>query len=275
MFRGLLFERFADYARERFGERAGDPSFQDERIRSTFILNQHDEGYYLGPHTDRSERVFTCIFYFPEGDGLDRLGTTLYRPRDPGFRCSGAVHHDRSRFEPRETFPYRPNSVLIFAKSDVMFHGVEPLTAEQLQGSRRRGMQITFFVHNERPRDACKTALYAAVPAQMRAGAEHVVPIRLRNRAPSELAGSYPYMTQLGYRWFDQEGRVVELESGVRTPLPRTLEPGGAGDGAVRVVAPRAAGRYVLRLSVVQEGVAWFDDIDPGNGATAEVDVTA
>jgi hypothetical protein len=278
-FARTLFERFDEYLRARFGEQLDDPAFMRDRVRGTLILNQHEPGYFLGPHTDRVERILTCLFYFPEHDGLDHLGTTLYRPLEAGFTCNGgvsrALHHDPARFEPRETIPYRPNSVLIFPKSDVFFHGVHPLTAEQLRGSRRRGMQVQFLLQNERPREACRTLLRAVVPGEMQTGSDAAVSVRLTNQAATPLESGFPYQTQLGYRWLDDRGREADSNQRIRTPLPRPLAPGDTLEASMRVVAPRSPGRYVLRLSVVQEGVAWFDDVDPNNGAQAEVVVFA
>ena len=237
------------------------------------IVNEHDADYYLGPHTDRAEKVFTCLFYFPEHAGLDHLGTTLYRPLEDGFTCGGLAHHDPARFARRDTIPYRANSALMFARTDVMFHGVHALTEEQLRGSKRRSIQMQFWAQNARPREACKTTLWAAAPAGIRAGGDELVPFRLTNRAPAQLDSGFPYPTNLSYRWFDADGREVGQNDGVRTPLPRALAQGETADDAMRVVAPSAPGEYVLRLSAVQEGVAWFDDIDPNNGMTAHVSV--
>ena len=39
------------------------------------------------------------------------------------------------------------------------------------------------------------------------------------------------------------------------------------------VSAPWEPGRYELRISPVQELVAWFDDVDPANGARFEVEL--
>ena len=167
-FARTLLARFEPYARARFGDAVDDESFVRDRLRGTMIVNEHDADYYLGPHTDRAEKVFTCLFYFPEHDGLDHLGTTLYRPLEDGFTCGGLAHHDPARFARRETVPYRPNSALMFARTDVMFHGVHALTAQELRGSKRRSIQMQFWVHNARPREACKTTLWAAVsPAAM------------------------------------------------------------------------------------------------------------
>jgi hypothetical protein len=270
-FARTLIERFEPYARERFGDRIDDPAFVRDELRGSLLINQHDADYYLGPHTDRNEKVFTCLFYFPEHDGLDHLGTTLYRPREAGFSCSGFAHHDPGRFERGETMPYRANSAFVFARTDVMFHGVHALTAEQLDGSRRRSIQMQFWVHNERPRASCKVTLHASVPDAMRPGTEYAVPFELTNRAAPQLDAAHPFPANLGYRWLDGDGCEAEPANAVRTPLPRPLRDGETSDGAMRVVSPGASGRYVLRLSVIQEGVAWFDDIDPDNGVAKRV----
>ena len=272
-FARTLLERFEPYARSRFGDRIDDPAFARDVLRGSLLLNQHDADYYLGPHTDRSEKVFTCLFYFPEHEGLDHLGTTLYRPREAGFWCSGIAHHDPAHFERGETIPYRPNSAFIFARTDVMFHGVHAFTAERLGGSRRRSIQMQFWVHNERPRASCKVVLRADVPGAMRAGAAYAVPFELTNRAAPQLDAAHPHPTNLGYRWVDADGREAQPENAVRTPLPRPLPDGETSAGAMRVVAPNEPGRYVLRLSVIQEGVAWFDDVDPDNGVAKHVHV--
>jgi hypothetical protein len=272
-FARVLFARFSDYVRRRFGEGVDDPSFIDERVRGTMILNQHDADYFLGPHTDRGEKLFTCVFYFPEHEGLEHLGTTLYEPLEAGFTCPGTAHHDPARFRRGETMPYRANSALVFARTDVMFHGVHALTAAELGGSRRRGIQMQFYVRNERRPEECKITLEVPMPEQMRAGTGDSVAYRLTNRAAVELASSAPYTTQLGYRWFDAQGRPVEAESGVGTELPGVLAPGEMRAGFVRIVAPREPGRYQLRVSAVQANVAWFDDLDPANGAVGWVTV--
>jgi len=270
-FARVLLARFGPYARARFGAKLGEASFVDDHLLGTMLLNRHDPDYFLGPHTDRYEKVFTALFYFPERAGLDALGTSLYRPREPGFSCKGVAHHDPAGFELRETLPYRPNSALIFARTDVMFHGVHPLTADDLQGSRRRGIQMQFFVRNERPREACRVTLEAALPAAMRTGAREQIAYRLTNRSQTELVSSFPYTTQLGYRWFDSAGRL--LEESASDLLTEPLAAGATRSGVLPIAAPRTPGTHRLACSVVQQNVAWFDDLDPANGAAGFVSV--
>jgi hypothetical protein len=272
-FARLLLKRFEDHYRRQFGSALEGSNFT-ERLRPGLVVNRHEPGYYLGPHTDRHEKVVTCVFYMPERDGLDHLGTAIYRPLEKEMRCRGLFHHDPARFELIATAPFRPNSMLIFARTDVFFHGVHRLTASELHGSERRGFQLQFYEDNTLPRHACRVRLAAEAPASVTAGSRFRVPYRLENRAERTLTPSYPFRVHLGYRWFDASGAEVATGDAPRTLLPGPVAAGEAVQGWIDVDADCAPGRYQLRLSVVQDGVAWFDDIDPANGCRAEIVVT-
>jgi hypothetical protein len=62
-------------------------------------------------------------------------------------------------------------------------------------------------------------------------------------------------------------------EEGERTRLPQSIAPRATADCVLGVRAPAEPGAYELRVTLVQEGVAWFDDVDPGNvwGTTVTV----
>jgi hypothetical protein len=269
-FARLLLARFENHYRRQFGPAFDQPDFV-ERLRPGLVVNRHEPDYYLGPHTDRHEKVVTCVFYMPEREGLDHLGTTIYRPLEAGMRCRGFFHHDPARFEPIATSPFRPNSMLIFARTDVFFHGVHRLTRGELDDSERRGFQLQFYEDNTLPRDACRVTLETDVPASVVAGKRFRVPCRLENRAEQALVPSYPFRVRFGYRWLDAAGAAIETDNALRTPLPDQVAAGEVIRGAIDVDAPRAPGRYHLRLSLVQDGAAWFDDLDPANGCGADV----
>ncbi len=55
------------------------------------------------------------------------LGTSIYVPRDPSFRCRGGPHHPHELFHKVRTMEYKPNSLFAFIKNDRSFHGVEPI----------------------------------------------------------------------------------------------------------------------------------------------------
>jgi hypothetical protein len=82
------------------------------------------------------------------------------------------------------------------------------------------------------------------------------VPVTIRNagRESWGIGGTYPIL--LSYRWWSG-GKMSPLE-GRRTARTRILLPGESDQIAAEVEAPSDRGEYTLRLSLVQERVAWF-----------------
>jgi hypothetical protein len=83
-----------------------------------------------------------------------------------------------------------------------------------------------------------------------------LVPITLRNSGPALWSTTGRYPITISYKWFDQ-GKMLPIE-GERTLLTGRLKPGDSADVKVNVVAPKMTGDFVLKMSLVQEGVAWF-----------------
>jgi hypothetical protein len=111
------------------------------------------------------------------------------------------------------------------------------------------------------------------------AGAVAGVLVTVRNRgaaawsaAGKESAGG-AFRVAVSYHWLDAAGRPAVFE-GRRTMLPHDLAPGTAAALVAQVEAPAAPGRYSLCLTLVQEGVAWFDQLGAG-AAAFPVEVTA
>lgn len=103
------------------------------------------------------------------------------------------------------------------------------------------------------------TALDA--PPAVVAGSRFVVPIEVVNESgeswPSSSDSRWP--VNLSYHWLpEQDGELVI--DGERTSLPRRLDAGESAVVEAAIEAPSLPGAYTLRLSMVQEGVAWFDE---------------
>ncbi len=81
------------------------------------------------------------------------------------------------------------------------------------------------------------------------------VRVEVANASGEKLGSHPPFPVHLSYRWPD-----VQTES-ARTLLLPSLPPGEKATYAVRVIAPDAPGRYRLRLTLVQEEIAWLDMI--------------
>lgn len=95
------------------------------------LLIRDKIGYQIGPHTDHPSRVLSAIFYLATADDHPELGTSIYRPKQKGFSCEGGPHYQFDKFDCVTTIPYQPNSMLVFLKNSVSFHGVEKSEQER------------------------------------------------------------------------------------------------------------------------------------------------
>ena len=115
----LMLQKFAAMVEPRLRD-MGDVEIFDEAL----LVHDRTE-YALGPHSDSPRKLITLLFYLPADERLQRYGTSIYVPKDPGFRCPGGPHHPFDRFHRMATMPFVPNALFAFPKTDNSFHGVE------------------------------------------------------------------------------------------------------------------------------------------------------
>jgi FkbM family methyltransferase len=102
----------------------------DEKFR---VLSGNDEicllrdkpGYAIGPHTDTPAKAVTALFYLTQNWTEAEHGTTVYKPKRPYTDPEGR-HGKFEDFEEVWTAPGKPNSVFIFKRTDISFHGCKP-----------------------------------------------------------------------------------------------------------------------------------------------------
>jgi hypothetical protein len=123
-----MLKKFAPHLQRRLGD-LSKVDFIDE-----MLIVRDSTTYSLGPHTDAARKVLSFLFYLPPDDSKAHLGTSIYVPIDPTFRCEGGPHYDFKKFRRVLTMPYVPNTLFAFMKTANSFHGVEPI---QEQGIRR------------------------------------------------------------------------------------------------------------------------------------------
>jgi hypothetical protein len=66
----------------------------------------------------------------------------------------------------------------------------------------------------------------------------------------------------LSYQWLDSDGNIVVFD-GERTPLPENIPPQQAVRINATIRSPEVPGNYMLSLSMVKEGVIWFNEVNP------------
>jgi len=128
LFNALML-KFERYVQARFGEHLEDRV----RFHVDGLVIKDLSNYSLGPHTDSPQKVLALVFYCPDHADRRHLGTSIYVPNDPAFRCKGGPHYDHARFTRAATMEYRPNSLFAFFKNDRSFHGVERITDHDVE----------------------------------------------------------------------------------------------------------------------------------------------
>jgi len=125
-------------------------SWPEVSVESQFI--RHRAGYFLGPHSDLYTKLVVLLIYLAPDNSAERLGTSLYRPKDPIFSCPDSKHYPFEDFIRVKTAPYKPNSLLAFMRSDISFHGLEPLSETDVATEGRDVIQ--YVLHDKQVREA-------------------------------------------------------------------------------------------------------------------------
>jgi hypothetical protein len=60
---------------------------------------------------------------------------------------------------------------------------------------------------------------------------------------------------------------------GLRTALPATVPPAGGLQCRIEVLAPDVEGELMLTITLLQESVRWFDEVDPANACSKIVEI--
>lgn len=105
-----------------------------------YELLRDTTAYGIGPHSDHPMKVMTLLFYLSSGQTTESLGTSFYVPKENGFKCQTGRHYPSEGFDRIKTYPYAPNTVLSFLRTDQSFHGVEVIEEENVQRDVMRWM---------------------------------------------------------------------------------------------------------------------------------------
>ncbi len=111
----------------------------------------------------------------------------------------------------------------------------------------------------------------AALPRLVSAGERFDLEVSYTNHGRWTLATVPPVPVMASSRWLRAGAAQID---GPRCPLREPLWPRATVTQPVPLVAPDAPGTYELRLSLVQDGVMWFDDADPSAAAVGAVEVS-
>lgn len=93
---------------------------------------------------------------------------------------------------------------------------------------------------------------------KVKAGSKFIVPVTVENTSQftwSSAAARGP--VNMAYSWLTVDEKMIQRD-GARTPFSQDVAPGKTLQVSAVVLAPKERGIYLLRVSLVQEGVSWF-----------------
>jgi hypothetical protein len=122
------------------------------------------------------------------------------------------------------------------------------------------------------PVEACRVQIEAELPRVLKSNTEIELECGVENRGGALLSSSPPHPVHISYKWIEADtGAWRSQNEGLRTRLPRVLPPGQPIRCRFKVKTLAETGEFILRVSLVQEHVAWFDDVDPRNACSRPV----
>ena len=96
-------------------------------------------------------------------------------------------------------------------------------------------------------------------PAKVLAGSCFQVRVRLANGSAFDLKSREPHPVHFAYHCYSEQRECVVFD-GRRTRLP-AVKTGRMAEFDMEIEAPAAGGCFLFRLTLVQEGVRWFDAV--------------
>ena len=103
----------------------------------------------------------------------------------------------------------------------------------------------------------------SSYPSKMRTNSHYNLSIVLRNNSVTDLKSVAPYPVHLAYHWLRAEGKLVVFE-GERTLIIPDARVGSSNVYEMKVASPVKPGTYLLRVTMVQERIKWFDQMPTG-----------
>jgi hypothetical protein len=100
------------------------------------------------------------------------------------------------------------------------------------------------------------------LPPRIARATEAMLKLRIANTGRANWGAYGKCAVFVSYHWYDESGLCVDFD-GLRTSLPRDIGGGEEIELPCFLRAPERAGRMRLVWTLVQEGVAWFNDRNP------------
>lgn len=95
-------------------------------------------------------------------------------------------------------------------------------------------------------------------PLTAKVNSSITIPAKVYNHSTTPWGeGKYP--VRISYHWLDQDEKMAVFEGQRTAPGPKGIAPGEFCKINININMPEQPGKYKLQLTLVQEGVAWFE----------------
>ncbi len=169
-----------------------------------------------------------------------------------------------------------PRSWAHAAKTGFRTNPLRVSETDQLQMFRDVGIEPTrlWAVGDRLTPSECGIRVQADIPLRFVAGKLTLVDCTVTNVGEGFLCSELPYPVYLSYKWrrTAKSPEFPHLE-GLRTRLPKTLPPGESIRCRIELEVPGIEGEVKLTITMLQEKVVWFDELDELNGCSAVVKI--
>jgi len=96
-------------------------------------------------------------------------------------------------------------------------------------------------------------------PREIAVGSVAFLTVELVNGSRYVLASCPPYPVHISYRWLDPSTLTAVVSDGIRSAIQPPLSPGTRASFRLKINSPTKPGSYILRVTLVQEFIRWFD----------------
>ena len=100
-------------------------------------------------------------------------------------------------------------------------------------------------------------------PEKVKCDEEFAVSVLIGNNGNDDWLGlDAPLSVVASYHWYDEHANRI-VYGGVRTHIPQdVIKSGTTVECAMVVIAPQNSGLYTLKLTILQECIQWFEDVE-------------
>ena len=222
-------------------------------------------------------------------DDFFYVGACRRRASAESFGHASIVVIDRRTWRPVEQIAVPAQEIydLTFVSGDVLAGVRRGFDVNPLRTAESRQLRILSELGCEQPRTLWPSGdplpsgefrfgIAAQLPSACSAGALIEIQVRVTNRSASFFTSAAPAPVYVSYKWLDpRTGAYLDDRRAYRTWLPRTVFPNESVDVIARIIVPARTGAARLRVTLVQEGVSWFDDHDQTGAVEGDVEIAA